>query len=147
MNHKRLAAALLTALALTTLPAMGTAFAEDSVDAYGRPDAAARTQQENPPVTVSITPSDTQEPSENTAEETQEPAPQEEENNENSENADVAVSSISTSTSDKGESTVITIDVLPAKAEPEPVDNSIPFRLKQMSMESPPSSPQPRPMT
>ena len=98
MNHKRLAAALLTALALTTLPAMGTAFAEDGVDAYGRPDAAARTQQENPPVTVSITPSDTQEPSENTAEETQEPAPQEEENNENSENADVAVSSISTST-------------------------------------------------
>lgn len=94
MNHKRLAAALLTALALTTLPAMGTAFAEDGVDAYGRPDAAARTQQENPPVTVSITPSDTQEPSENTAEETQEPAPQEEENNENSENADVAVSSI-----------------------------------------------------
>lgn len=89
MNHKRLAAALLTALALTTLPAMGTAFAEDGVDAYGRPDAAARTQQENPPVTVSITPSDTQEPSENTAEETQEPAPQEEENNENSENADV----------------------------------------------------------
>ena len=81
MNHKRLAAALLTALALTTLPAMGTAFAEDGVDAYGRPDAAARTQQENPPVTVSITPSDTQEPSENTAEETQEPAPQEEENN------------------------------------------------------------------
>lgn len=64
MNHKRLAAALLTALALTTLPAMGTAFAEDGVDAYGRPDAAARTQQENPPVTVSITPSDTQEPSE-----------------------------------------------------------------------------------
>ena len=63
MNHKRLAAALLTALALTTLPAMGTAFAEDGVDAYGRPDAAARTQQENPPVTVSITPSDTQEPS------------------------------------------------------------------------------------
>ena len=57
MNHKRLAAALLTALALTTLPAMGTAFAEDGVDAYGRPDAAARTQQENPPVTVSITPS------------------------------------------------------------------------------------------
>ena len=55
MNHKRLAAALLTALALTTLPAMGTAFAEDGVDAYGRPDAAARTQQENPPVTVSIT--------------------------------------------------------------------------------------------
>ena len=48
MNHKRLAAALLTALALTTLPAMGTAFAEDGVDAYGRPDAAARTQQENP---------------------------------------------------------------------------------------------------
>ena len=47
MNHKRLAAALLTALALTTLPAMGTAFAEDGVDAYGRPDAAARTQQEN----------------------------------------------------------------------------------------------------
>ena len=44
MNHKRLAAALLTALALTTLPAMGTAFAEDGVDAYGRPDAAARTQ-------------------------------------------------------------------------------------------------------
>lgn len=41
MNHKRLAAALLTALALTTLPAMGTAFAEDGVDAYGRPDAAA----------------------------------------------------------------------------------------------------------
>ena len=37
MNHKRLAAALLTALALTTLPAMGTAFAEDGVDAYGRP--------------------------------------------------------------------------------------------------------------
>ena len=33
MNHKRLAAALLTALALTTLPAMGTAFAEDGVDA------------------------------------------------------------------------------------------------------------------
>ena len=63
MNHKRLAAALLTALALTTLPAMGTAFAEDGVDAYGRPDAAARTQQENPPVTVSITPSDTQAPS------------------------------------------------------------------------------------
>ena len=45
MNHKRLAAALLTALALTTLPAMGTAFAEDGVDAYGRPDAAARTQR------------------------------------------------------------------------------------------------------
>ena len=84
MNHKRLAAALLTALALTTLPAMGTAFAEDGVDAYGRPDAAARTQQENPPVTVSITPSDTQEPSENKAEVTQEPATQEEENNENS---------------------------------------------------------------
>lgn len=42
MNHKRLAAALLTALALTTLPAMGTAFAEDGVDAYGRPDAAAK---------------------------------------------------------------------------------------------------------
>ncbi len=131
MNHKRLAAALLTALALTTLPAMGTAFAEDGVDAYGRPDAAARTQQENPPVTVSITPSDTQEPSENTAEETQEPAPQEEENNENSENADVAVSSISTSTSDKGESTVITIDVLPAKAEPEPVDNLVLAAMKE----------------
>lgn len=130
MNHKRLAAALLTALALDP-SRHRTAFAEDGVDAYGRPDAAARTQQENPPVTVSITPSDTQEPSENTAEETQEPAPQEEENNENSENADVAVSSISTSTSDKGESTVITIDVLPAKAEPEPVDNLVLAAMKE----------------
>jgi hypothetical protein len=42
MNHKRLAAALLTALALTTLPAMGTAFAEDGVDAYGRKNSAGK---------------------------------------------------------------------------------------------------------